>query len=169
MSCDAEYGDEEDECAADSECVWIEDWDSCQETCDDRDEDDCHDPCEWSGDSCSMSCEYKYGDEDDCAADSGCVWVEDWDDCKETCDDRDEDSCDDHCAWSGDSCSMSCEAEYGDDEDECVAVWKSNLQPDFNVRVIERFGPASSNAFRELDESDRFVQKAAKSTSIWPS
>ena len=64
---------------------------------------------------------------------------------------------------------MSCEAEYGDDEDECVAVWKSNLQPDFNVRVIERFGPASSNAFRELDESDRFVQKAAKSTSIWPS
>ncbi|KAK7254301.1 hypothetical protein SO694_00009359 [Aureococcus anophagefferens] len=128
MSCDAEYGDEEDECSADSECVWIEDWDSCEETCDDRDEDDCHDPCAWRGDSCSLSCEYKYGDdEDDCAADSECVWIEDWDSCQETCDDRDEDSCDDYCEWSGDTCSMSCEYKYGDDEDDCAAdsecVW----------------------------------------------
>mgnify|MGYP004214889247 CR=1 FL=1 len=35
-----------------------------------------------------------------------------------------------------------------------------------NVRVIERFGPASSALLRELDESHRFVQKSAESTSI---
>ena len=28
-------------------------------------------------------------------------------------------------------------------------VWKSNLQPDFNVRVIERFGPDSSLRFKD--------------------
>jgi hypothetical protein len=38
-------------------------------------------------------------------------------------------------------------------------VWKPNLQPDFNVSVIERFGPDSFAVLRELDESDRFVQK----------
>jgi hypothetical protein len=46
------------------------------------------------------------------------------------------------------------------------AVWKSNLQPDFNVRVIERFGPNSFAVLRELDESNRSVQKSAESTSI---
>ena len=46
------------------------------------------------------------------------------------------------------------------------AVWKSNLQPDFNVRVIERFGPDSFAVLRELNESNRSVQKSAKSTSI---
>jgi hypothetical protein len=46
------------------------------------------------------------------------------------------------------------------------SVWKSNLQPDFNVRVIERCGPDSFAVLRELDESDRFVQKSAESTSI---
>ena len=45
-------------------------------------------------------------------------------------------------------------------------VWKSNLQPDFNVRVIERFGPGSFAVLRELDESNRSVQKSAESTSI---
>ena len=45
-------------------------------------------------------------------------------------------------------------------------VWKSNLQPDFNVRVIERFGPDSFAVLRELDESNRSVQKSAESTSI---
>ena len=45
-------------------------------------------------------------------------------------------------------------------------VWKSNIQPDFNVRVIERFVPDSSAVLRELDESNRFVQKSAESTSI---
>ena len=45
-------------------------------------------------------------------------------------------------------------------------VWKSNLQPDFNVRVIERIAPDSSAVLRELDESNRFVQKSAESTSI---
>ena len=46
------------------------------------------------------------------------------------------------------------------------SVWKSNLQPDFNVRVIERFGPDYFAVLRELDESNRFVPKSAKSTSI---
>ena len=40
---------------------------------------------------------------------------------------------------------------------------------DFNVRVIERFDPDSSAVLRELDESNRFVQKSAESTSICPS
>ena len=48
-------------------------------------------------------------------------------------------------------------------------VWKSNLQPDFNVRVIKRFGPDSFAVLRELDESNRSVQKSAESTSNWPS
>ena len=47
-------------------------------------------------------------------------------------------------------------------------VWKSNLQPDFNVRVFEEVDTRSSALLRELDESDRFVQKSAESTSIWP-
>ena len=77
VSCDT-Y--DEDDCAADSDCVWIEDWDSCQDTCDDRDEDDCDWPCEWIGDSCSLSCRAEYGDdEDECSADSECVWIEDCD------------------------------------------------------------------------------------------
>jgi hypothetical protein len=46
------------------------------------------------------------------------------------------------------------------------AVPNSNLQLDFNVRVIERFGPDSCAVLRELDESNRFVQKSAESTSI---
>ena len=47
-----------------------------------------------------------------------------------------------------------------------AAVWKSNIQPDFNVRAIERIAPESSAVLRELDESNRFVQKSAESTSI---
>ena len=47
-----------------------------------------------------------------------------------------------------------------------TAVWIPNLQPEFNVRVIERFGPDSFAVLRELDESNRFVQKSAESTSI---
>ena len=46
------------------------------------------------------------------------------------------------------------------------AAWKSNIQPDFNVQVIERFGPDSFTELRELDKSDRFVQRSAESTSI---
>ena len=61
------------------------------------------------------------------------------------------------CAGRGDPC---------DDETACCAVWKSNIQPDFNVRVIERIAPDSSAALRELDESNRFIQKSAESTSI---
>jgi len=45
-------------------------------------------------------------------------------------------------------------------------VCKSNLQTYFNVRVIECFDASSSAVLRELDESNRFVQKSAKSTSI---
>ena len=166
MSCEAEYGDDEDDCAADSGCVWIEDWDSCYETCDDRDEDDCDWPCEWSGDSCSMSCEAKYdGDEQQCNSDASCEWVENWHQCKNVCEGRDEDDCHDHCAWSGDySCELGCEHKY-DDEDECVAVCKSNLQIDFNVSVFECFDTCTSAVLRELDGSNRSVQKSAESTS----
>ena len=45
-------------------------------------------------------------------------------------------------------------------------VWIPKLQPDFNVRVLERFGPDSLAVLRELDESNRFAQKSAESTSI---
>ena len=44
--------------------------------------------------------------------------------------------------------------------------WKSNIRPDFNVRVIEGFGPDSSAVLRELAEINRFVHKSAESTSI---
>ena len=46
------------------------------------------------------------------------------------------------------------------------AVWNSHLQPDFNLRVIERIGPDASAVLREPNESDRSVQKSAESTSI---
>ena len=46
------------------------------------------------------------------------------------------------------------------------SVSKSNLQPDFNVRVCDRFDARFSAVLRELDESNRFVQKSAESTSI---
>ena len=42
----------------------------------------------------------------------------------------------------------------------------SKLQPDFNVRVFERFDASASALLRELDESHRFVQKSAESTSM---
>ena len=46
------------------------------------------------------------------------------------------------------------------------AVWKSNLQPEFNVGVCDSFDASSSAVLRELDESNRFVQKSAESASI---
>ncbi|KAH8047417.1 hypothetical protein JL722_13044 [Aureococcus anophagefferens] len=45
-------------------------------------------------------------------------------------------------------------------------VWNSNLQPDFNVRICDSFDASSSAVLRELDQSNRFVQKSAESTSI---
>jgi hypothetical protein len=45
-------------------------------------------------------------------------------------------------------------------------VWNSNIQPDFNVRVRDSFDAISSAVLRELDESNRSVQKSAESTSI---
>ena len=65
----------------------------------------------------------------------------------------------------------------GDEELVLVAVvrlvrdprepaWIPNLRPDFSVRVIEQFGPYSFAVLRELDESNRFVQNSADSTSI---
>jgi hypothetical protein len=45
-------------------------------------------------------------------------------------------------------------------------AWNSNLQPDFNVSVCDRFDATSSAVLRELDESNRFVQKSAESTSM---
>ena len=50
--------------------------------------------------------------------------------------------------------------------DPSAPVWKSNLQTDFNVRVCDGFDTSSSAVLRELDESNRFVQKSAESTSI---
>ena len=47
-----------------------------------------------------------------------------------------------------------------------LALRNSNLQPDFNVRVVECFDTSTSTMLRELDESNRFVQKSAESTSI---
>ena len=52
------------------------------------------------------------------------------------------------------------------DWNACGTVWKPNLQPDFNVSVFECFDTSSSAGLRELDESDRSVQKSAESTSI---
>ena len=48
----------------------------------------------------------------------------------------------------------------------CRAVCKSNLQPDFNVRVCECVDTSTSAVLRELAESNRFVQKSAESTSM---
>ena len=48
----------------------------------------------------------------------------------------------------------------------CLAAWNSNLQPEFNVRICDSFDASSSAVLRELDESNRFVQKSAESTSI---
>ena len=45
----------------------------------------------------------------------------------------------------------------------------SNLQLDFNVRACDRFDAIFSAVLRELDASNRFVQKSPESTSIWPS
>ena len=46
------------------------------------------------------------------------------------------------------------------------SVPKPNLQPDFNVSIFECVDTSSSAGLRELDESDRSVQKSAESTSI---
>ena len=46
------------------------------------------------------------------------------------------------------------------------AVRTSNLRPDFNVSVFERFDASASALLRELDERNRFVQKSAESTSM---
>ena len=48
----------------------------------------------------------------------------------------------------------------------CGAVWKPNLQPDFDVRVCDRFDAKFSAGLRELDKGNRFVQKSAESTSM---
>jgi len=45
-------------------------------------------------------------------------------------------------------------------------VPNSNLQLDFNVSVRDSFDEIFSVVLRELDESNRFVQKSAESTSI---
>jgi hypothetical protein len=50
--------------------------------------------------------------------------------------------------------------------EQFAAVPKPNIQPDFNVSVFECFDTSSSAGLRELDESNRSVQKSAESTSI---
>ena len=47
-----------------------------------------------------------------------------------------------------------------------LRVWTSNLQPDFNVSLRDSFDASASALPRELDESNRFVQKSAESTSM---
>ena len=60
---------------------------------------------------------------------------------------------------------------YSDPLDSCKALVGEALcgtqifNPTY-VRVIERFGPVSSAVLRELDESNRSVQRSAESTSI---
>ena len=46
------------------------------------------------------------------------------------------------------------------------AVWIPNLQSDFNVSVFDGFDARLSTVRRDLDESNRFVQKSAESTSM---
>ena len=50
--------------------------------------------------------------------------------------------------------------------DALAAVPNSNIQLDFNVRLCDRFDATFLAWLRELDESNRFVQKSAESTSI---
>ena len=57
-------------------------------------------------------------------------------------------------------------SEFGKAAISRRAVWNSNIQPDFNVSVCDSFDASSSAVLRELDESNRFVQKSAESTSI---
>jgi hypothetical protein len=52
------------------------------------------------------------------------------------------------------------------DAPENAPVWNSNLQHDFNVRICDSFDASSSTVLRELDESNRFIQNSAESTSI---
>ena len=47
-----------------------------------------------------------------------------------------------------------------------VRLCRSNLQLDFNVSIRDSFDAKLSAVLRELDESNRLVQKSAKSTSI---
>ena len=68
------------------------------------------------------------------------------------------------------SCACACPLR-GDVDDR--AFWNasgpvpnSNLQLDFNVSVRECFDATSLASLRELDESNRSVQKLAESTSI---
>ena len=61
------------------------------------------------------------------------------------------------------------EAKARDDarlRDAFGAAWNPHLQPEFNVSVFECFDASSSAGLRELDESDRSVQKSAESTLI---
>ena len=51
-------------------------------------------------------------------------------------------------------------------EHRSTAAWKTNLQPDFNVRVFDSFDARLSAVLRELDESNRCVQKSDETTSI---
>ena len=51
-------------------------------------------------------------------------------------------------------------------DDACSPVWKSNLQQYFNVCLCDSFDARALALLRKLDESNRFVQKSAKSTSI---
>ena len=61
---------------------------------------------------------------------------------------------------------LDAESKRGESPARSESAWKPNLHPDFNVSVFESFDISSLVGLRELDESDRSVQKSAKSTSI---
>ena len=62
--------------------------------------------------------------------------------------------------------ALDIDSAYAGLDRASAPVCKSNLQPDFNVRVFECFDTSTSSVLRELAESNRFVQKSAESTSI---
>jgi hypothetical protein len=49
---------------------------------------------------------------------------------------------------------------------DAAAPSPPELQPDFNVRIVERFDASTSAVLRELEESERLVPKSPESTSM---
>ena len=98
-------------------CVWIDSWDSCETACSEFSADwECDGSyCSWSYEDgvCETGCVVL--SEDECS-DSGCVWVQDWHECKETCEGREEENCHDQCSWDYDDeiCETNC--EYSNDD-----------------------------------------------------
>ena len=81
------------------------------------------------GDRCAERDE-RCDDETACCGSDNCFWLEgkDHGECQRHCPEDPKFECFvPPCAGKGERC---------DDETACCAVWKSNIQPDFNVRII---------------------------------